>query len=281
MEKKNKSSILADCLGLTERDYRLIVVDANSPEMILEVLDNYPWKESTSYVINITGGTKMMSQMTYIHFSKKKNAEIYYWPIGCDYIEKLHPEITRQKLNRVYQLGLKTYIAAHGYDYSCQQQISYPFSKADNIFNKVVCYKSAENVPEIIQAKAEDYYKHDKQYYLGVWFEEWMYSFLKQELNLSDNQIVFNLKLKNRQSIRRSESDNEIDVAFVYNNRLFIWECKVYYTQSATGKKISDAVYKISSVSQSLGLQATSLVAILCPLEIVKNEKNFYRILQG
>lgn len=66
-------------------------------------------------------------------------------------------------------------------------------------------------------------------------------------------------------------------VAFVYQNKLFLWECKVYYTKSLSGKKISDAVNKISSLGRMLGLQAISLVAIMTPFGKDKNRKNFIK----
>jgi hypothetical protein len=128
-----------------------------------------------------------------------------------------------------------------------------------------------------VNAKSQAYTKHDKQYLLGIWFEEWLYDYLKRILQLQDNQIAFNLKLKNNQSVRRTESDNEMDVAFVYNNKLYVWECKVFYSSQINGKKISDPVYKISSVCQSLGLQAVSLVIIAAKFGDSAARKDFIK----
>lgn len=61
----------------------------------------------------------------------------------------------------------------------------------------------------------------------------------------------------------------------MYDNKLYIWECKVFYRKKASGNKIAEAVYKISSVSQSLGLQATSFVTILTPFGSNKMRRSF------
>ncbi|MBS1736764.1 MAG: DUF1887 family protein [Bacteroidetes bacterium] len=281
MARKQKSSVLADTLGLQHSDFKTLEIDSNKPLLILEALNNFSWPNGENYIVNITGGTKMMSQATFLFFSQKflhkDKTEVFYWPIGEKVLEQLHPHIREIKIDAPHQLDLKTYIHAHGFDYMSQKELSFPFSQSDSLFNKVVQNKSADKVTEISQAKAEDYSHPDKGYYLGAWFEEWLYYFLKTELNLRDSQIAFNLKLKNRQSIRETESDNEIDVAFVFDNKLFIWECKVLYSKSATGKKIAEAIYKISSVSQSLGLQATSLVAILAPFGNNSKRQDFLK----
>ncbi|MBW7840729.1 MAG: hypothetical protein H3C36_14070, partial [Chitinophagaceae bacterium] len=41
--------------------------------------------------------------------------------------------------------------------------------------------------------------------------------------------------------------------------------CKVFSAKQLNGKRITDAIYKISSIRYSLGLKATAMVAILSP----------------
>lgn len=277
MERDQKSAILADTLELGQDRYVIISIDPNRPDIILELLKRAKWPKAEKFIVNITGGTKMMSQAVFMFFSKKENTEIYYWPIGTNVMEQLHPEIKEITIENPVQLDLKTYFRAHGYDYTFSPTPHNPKEKTENLFKKVIAAGSAEKVPEIVQAKREEYLRPDKQYYLGGWFEEWLYDFLKSKLHLKAHQIGLNLKLKSRKSVRKTESDNEIDIAFVYNNRLFIWECKVYYTRSGTGKKIAEAVYKISSLRNTLGLQATSLVALMVPFGTNAARKNYLK----
>ncbi len=275
MEADKKSHILADTLGLGLHQYKILIIDPNRPADILEVLDNYAWPVGYDFIVNITGGTKMMSQMVYLHFSEKPNSKIYYWPIGSKSIELLHPTIEELPIDNPVSLDLSTYFAAHGYSYTMQKKLSKPFKDSNVLFKETIATGSAGLVPSIHQAQVPFSSVDDRVYFSGTWFEEWLYEFLRCELRLQDDAIGLNLKLKNIHSIRNTESDNEVDVAFVYNNRLYIWECKVYNQIGDSTKRIADPVYKISSLSQSLGLQATSFVAILSRFGKSKFRRDF------
>lgn len=275
MEKLGMSENIAAATGLAQEQYSVIEIDANDPGLILNVLDNHDWPSAAINIVNITGGTKMMSQMAYIHFSERQNTEIYYWPIGAAAIQMLHPYIKQVPVKYPNSLDLKTYLKAHGFDSSAQTRLTYPFTKADKLFRATINSGSAGNVPEIRDAKHEHYVGADKNYLIGGWFEEWLYAFLKRELQLGENAIAFNLKIKSRHSLRNSDSDNEVDVAFVYNNRLYLWECKVFNSTYIAGKKIAEVVYKISSLTHLLGLHAASLVVIFTPFGYDANRKTF------
>lgn len=275
MENDGKSEILSDTLRLPHENFKKYRIDANNPSEIYKKLRQIEWPEGERYIINITGGTKMMSQAVFIYFSKLQKTEIYYWPIGKTVMVQVHPEMKEIQISNPVSLDLKTYLRAHGYDFTSDSSLTKIYDTSDQLFNKVINNGAAEKVPEIAAAKEEFITHIEKVYYSGGWFEEWLYSFLKKELKLSNDQIALNLKLKNRFSRRASESDNEIDVALVYKNRLYIWECKVYNAKNFKGFKIANAIYKIASVSQSLGLQATSFVVILTPFGKSRKRKEF------
>lgn len=275
MEADKKSAILVHALQLSVNSYKVIEIDANNPALILEKLDYYEWPASDSWIVNITGGTKMMSQMAYIHFSEKAHTKIYYWPIGSQQVQLLHPFIEAHIIKQPVYLNLPTYLAAQGYSYTAQAPLSHPFAKANRLFKQAIAAGNAGQVPEIAAAKKDEYFGPDKVYFAGGWFEEWLYYFMKTQLQLADDQIAYNLKLKHQYSQRKSESDNEVDVAFVYGNRLFIWECKVFNHIIGLGKKLPETVYKISSLSQSLGLQAVSFVVIFTPFGEDTQRKEF------
>ncbi len=276
MEQKHKSKILADTLNLGQANFRTILIDQNSPSKILEVLEKEFTKDKTKddFIINITGGTKMMSQMTYFYFWGMENTSIYYWPVGEEYLEQLHPEFKRKVLENPVHLNLKSYFSAYGYSFTQAEKKSNSYKVADTLLNKVIKAGDSALVPEIANSTRENYRKNDKSYLTGGWFEEWAYYTLKQGLGLKDSEIGLNLKIKNERSKRTSESDNELDVAFVYNNTLYILECKVYTKKQLTGKKITDAIYKISSIRQSLGLRATAMVFILSPFGKSRGRQN-------
>lgn len=265
MEEKQKTKILREALGLKNDRVHPVVIDQNDPSLILQQLEGQAFEKSKKYIVNITGGTKMMSQMAWLHFSKYPDCQIYYWPVGKNYLEQLHPNYGRKTMENLTELDLKTYFAAHGYELSMDIP-EYDMVKANQLMQQVTQKGDAANVAAIVNANRTDYLLQDKNFLMGGWFEAWLYQNIKQELALKDSEIGMNLKIKNRASQKKSESDNEIDVAFVYQNNLYIIESKVYFKKQVNAKKITDVIYKISSVRQSLGLQATAMAVILVSL---------------
>jgi len=267
MEDQFKSSILANALGLEHILFRVLEIDPHNPALILQQLQAATWQvRDHTYIVNITGGTKMMSQMVTVFFKGFQNAQVCYWPGNHDPIYQLFPEITHIPKSGTPQLNLETYLAAYGYTFSGSSILSQPVQRAEGLFQQVILNHGAEYVPEIVAAKNQMYSKPDKQFLLGGWFEEWLYYQLKTYLKLNNDKIAFNVKLKSRFATTNSESDNEIDIAFVFQNRLFIWECKVYYgSTKSLGSNIRNSAYKLASIRHTLGLQAVSFAAILTP----------------
>lgn len=263
MELKNKAEILANTLGLNTEDYKKIIIEPESPLAIFQELQNHDWETDARYIVNITGGTKIMSQMAFSFFQRFDRAEMYYKPLRGAYLEQLHPELKRVNYEESYQLSLKDYLLAHGYSFILNNELSSKISRAEALYKQVVNKKDSAKVTEIKNAQEESYYRLDKPYLTGGWFEEWLYYTIKTSLHLRDDQISHSLKLKSIYSEKNTDSDNEIDVAFVYNNNLYIIECKVFTYRQTEGKKINDTIYKISSIRSSMGLKATALVAIL------------------
>ena len=128
--------------------------------------------------------------------------------------------------------------------------------------NQTIQKKGAYNVAKIKAAKTEIYKGEDKMYLMGEWFEEWCYAIFRDDLNLANDQIAMGIQIKNILSEKKAVNDNEIDVAFVYNNRLYLIECKVFNKMDS--KKIGETVYKAASIRQTLGLQATSMIMLCC-----------------
>ena len=75
---------------------------------------------------------------------------------------------------------------------------------------------------------------------------------IKKELNLREQDIAMSLKIYREDS---QNNDNEIDVAFMYENALYIIECKV--SMNGYGKEkwqtIEDYLYKLAAISKDFG----------------------------
>lgn len=266
MENKEKSKTLSETVGLAKDRYKTILIDQNSPTKILKQLESTFPIDEHAYIVNITGGTKMMSQMCFLHFFNFNNAKIYYWPIGKNYLEQLHPEFERAEIKKPISLNLNSYFKAHGYYFTNENRLSQNIRRTEQLMQEVVKHNDSSKVSKIVTAQQMEYRKNDKSYLTGGWFEEWIYNTTREALDLKSNQIGLNLKIKNRSSKNDSPNDYEIDVAFVYNNTLYIIECKVFTTKQATTKKIEDTIHKIASIRYSLGIKAVAIAAILSPI---------------
>ncbi|HLS70189.1 MAG TPA: DUF1887 family CARF protein [Chitinophagaceae bacterium] len=266
MENKNKSSIFAGALKLIKDDYKTLIVDPDDPLKIYQTLEKEKWDETAKYLVNITGGTKIMSQIVFSYFQKFNATEIFYKPLNAKTLIQLYPNLKTLTIDKVYELSLEEYLFAHGYTFTASRELTQSITNAEYLYEQICFYGDASKVALIANAQDANYNKKDKPYLTGAWFEEWVYYTIKEALQLSNNQIAYNLKLKSRFSNRNTDSDNEIDVAFIYENNLYLIECKVYNKRQVDFSKISTAIYKISSIGQSMGLKATAWVAICASL---------------
>ncbi|MCB1615857.1 MAG: DUF1887 family protein, partial [Pseudomonadales bacterium] len=95
----------------------------------------------------------------------------------------------------------------------------------------------------------------------GGWIEFYVNSRLnelKSEALLQDSP---HLNIKIRRSGSKKESDNEIDVAFMANNRLHIIECKTKKMKGIhAGKAGVETLYKLDSISDLGGLGTKAML---------------------
>jgi len=266
MEEAHKSTILAETLKLGKNDYTIIRIDHSNAALILEKLDAVTWPMAENYLINITGGTKMMSQMVFEVFKDFENAAIYYWPYSNAHLQELHPYIIQHKIEHPVLLDLETYFSIHGYEITASGKPEYSFEKADSIYKECIKKGRAELVEQIVTAKEQNYPHPDKGYWCGTWFEEWLYYQFNKRYNLADNAISMNIKIKHRYSERAGESDIELDVAYMLQNNLFVWEAKVFNNEKGVARNLPEIIHKITSISQTLGISTKRFLAIMGPM---------------
>lgn len=89
----------------------------------------------------------------------------------------------------------------------------------------------------------------------GGWFEEYVYYNVKQVINPDDIAIGVQI---GRKGVKRN---NELDVVFIKNNRLFVIECK---TGVETERLFNEVVYKACALREALlGVSCHSYIASL------------------
>jgi hypothetical protein len=273
------------------KNHKHIEVDAFDINDIEQKLRNYEF-EDCDYILNITGGTKLMI-IAFLDFFKNLGASIYYLTgQNLQYI-KIFPAIGKRDLHLRYRLSLEEYLLAYGFEFNYSQPYKdfYQSKKVlDYYLNNCSKEDFKESINEIRQRRgktldfanslnilgflSEINYtipsnkklnKYDTKYLSGDWFEEYVFYKIKDELNLNEVEIATGVNLQ------KKGSPNEIDVLFVYKNKLYIIECKtsifdIRILPNGKSKEInllSEVIYKSDALRGKFGLFAnTSIVTI-------------------
>ncbi|MCM1322150.1 MAG: DUF1887 family CARF protein [Bacteroides sp.] len=159
MEQKDKSAHIKKALACLDSfvEWEVIQTDGNDMEKTNRILaEHFEKNKYKSEIVNITGGTKLMSLAVFDFFKRRQNAEIYYQPIGKE-LQKLYPDY--EKYDMVELLSLQEYLDAHG--------ISYKFSNEcikDRDFNKSVydlyIKKNRESIAAMNALQNNAYFKN-------------------------------------------------------------------------------------------------------------------------
>ncbi|MCS6795324.1 MAG: DUF1887 family CARF protein [Raineya sp.] len=312
MEKKGCSDWICKTLQLKENLITKILVDEFSLPDIQEKLQTHYQESSQNYLVNITGGTKLMSLAIHEFFKIKPNATIYYLTGEDNQILTLSQNGKKTLQSR---LSLEEYLNSYGIILreTSQRTAVYSFELAQRIYQEflkrepahIQCLqelrdyiqeknkKAKEVIVETIQGLRSfldsvdfpyDNYKifrKDADYLTGKWLEEYAYHCIKQQLKLSDKEIAMGLYLQ-KKGIENTE--NDFDVMYVFQNKLFVVECKT--SHKVDGKnKLTEYIYKLDSLQKELGLFARSFIYTLGDLPTdanqqkqIKDRLKFHRI---
>jgi hypothetical protein len=257
---------------------------------IEEKLKNYEF-EDENYILNITGGTKLMI-LVFQEFFKNLGASIYYVTGQNLTYVKTFPALGQRTFQFTKKINLHEYLYSYGFEIKpgtpsntyieaksilnfFLHRLSDDSVKAINILrnHRSKPFKIAQS-PEVAgfiemlnyqPINPNKLTKYDNKYLSGDWFEEYVYYSIKQELNLADDEIGtgYNLFKKN--------TPNEIDVIFIYNNKLHIIECKTSVFDerilpSGGIKRINllpEIIYKCDALRGKFGLFAYSAILTL------------------
>jgi len=260
MEGKGKGYALEKTLELENDSVQRIEVIEDDYSNVIEKLADCSFSIHDEYILNVTGGTKVMTIAVWEFFSRRYMSQFYYVPIGKNIIRNIYSEETIQ-LN--YRLNLKEYFTLNGLRFDPSNETLFPLSQSRMVFNeyeqvgfkrqkhKKIC--DSHNLPD---AK-------ERVYYSGAWFEDYCYWRLKKEFNLSDNAICKNAKIYRNNS---EQYDNEIDVMFIRNNELYIFECKLSITTSPVEKDkdvLDKYMYKLAAIAKDYGFRPKSYILTL------------------
>lgn len=274
VETKMKSGeLIESSLRLPPLSVRRIQIEEDNFSRALEKFNQANISKENSYLVNITGGTKVMSLATMEFFKSLGNSRFYYLPIkknSYHYIDKVESYPIQ------YSLSIKEYFQLCGIRITpgelmkSQKEAYIQFEKIKNNNNVL----PEELRPEIVQTNF-DLNAEDADYYSGSWFEDYVYFRIKNELKLLDEQIAVSVKIhhKNVPIVDNSYNDHELDVAFIYNNELHVIECKVSLGKNKNfSTNMEKAQYKLAAISREYGLQVNPYIFALQDLNSIDSK---------
>lgn len=254
------TSYLLQALGLPADSVKPILVYADDYNNIMSKLEEQNFSPDNHYIINPTGGTKVMAIALCKFFSSFRNVRFCYVPEGKNIISNLYTNEQPRPLN--YRLNLKEYFTLNRLSFESKPLV-YNREMANNLFLKIKEAEFRQNkVPEICNYRANNLIQ-DKDYYGGKWFEEYIYYRLREELQLLDSAICRGANIYRKYNDSHS---NEIDVMFILNNELYLVECKSSLTTGAnsTTKKLwNEYMYQLAAIAKDFGLRVHSYIFTL------------------
>lgn len=257
------------------------------------------------YLVNITGGTKIMTLAVY-DFFKDWNSEIYYLTGDNNYI-KLWPDqnITPQKLESTVNLEL--YLQAYGFTVrhkgkpirsfrDNEKVLDYFLNNGNKINQEVLAIlrehrdKGLKNI-DTLQGIQEfldqiDFKpntvgkltKYEVRYLTGEWLEEYMYQLIIEKEGVREENIGMGWQLyKNTENFKAP--NNEFDVLFMKDNKLHLLECKTSLYTDVVKKRtiINDTIYKSDSLRNKMGLFTKTYIITLDDLSVEKFKASLER----
>lgn len=234
------------------------------------------------------------------NFFKDYNSKIFYMPIGKNIYKKIFPMSKSIERDIKYRINLYDYFSAYNIDIESSNKgdLTYDTTFTNKLFKKYIEKQFDIDIINILREQRgeknpsldyeneklknflKDYSlperltKKDIKYITGGWFEEYTYNMVKRELQLSDDNIDLNLKVK------RNGTSNELDVAFVFENKLYIIECKTLI-KTKDDHLYNNGLYKLAAIKKDYGLDVQGFIFTLDKLndDNLKKRANIYNVI--
>ena len=134
-------------------------------------------------------------------------------------------------------------------------------------FNDLLDIFSSNKYLQQINGKLRFSNEANRFFVNGGWIEHWVYNKVRNlaQAETAIHDVAYNLQIE-RSFSRGTPVKNEIDAAFLYNNRLHIIECKTRKLRA--GNSIgADTLYKLETLKPIMGgLQARAMLISLLPV---------------
>lgn len=302
MEKTERIDHIASAAGIREEQLIRVVVEEDNLQDIHERLSALRLNPKARFFINLTGGTKIMSIGVFDFFVQSKlPSEVYYIPFGKNAIQQIYPLKERKSIPLSFRIGLDDYLKGYGIQILDKRFIN-NLSKSPEFTRKMLEYflsnakftsqqKRLKNflyrlrqqqdrpwfefaefpwLKELVDELEMDHIFLDRlaqsevQYLIGGWLEEYLYEWIRTELELPDEAIGNNVRIERKNELGGMVS-NEFDVMFTHGNALYVVECKTGLGKEQKGL-FNNTIYKLSALKSEFGLAANAYFFTLANL---------------
>ena len=294
MEKRRKSALIRDVLDMSDfpyDSYGTVEVDENSmvdmknrlKEICSQDGNGFDVSNYARIVLNMTGGTKIMSLAAFQFFSGFENCEIFYQTFG-NRIMQFFP--VEKNVSSTASLSISEFLVANDIAAEETGEFVKDFDFNSSFFEKCLRMnagglkvisklgdaKNGDGTFNLFTMKYSNFFERDvnkavniakfchfdperitgaqESFMKGGWFEEYVCQTIMRKYGIPKDNVALNLK------IERGNDSNELDVVYVTDdNTLHIVECKALVQKKDTSQVINDALYKLKSLTTKFGLK--------------------------
>ena len=294
MERKEKTNHIENTLVSFRDSFEIDVIttDENDMDKVLESLRCYFLeKQFEDIIVNITGGTKLMSLAAYQFFIQLENAKIFYQPIGKP-LQQLYPEMKKYDIFEI--LSLEEFLTAHGISFSFDNNCVKDWDFNKTVFDLIV-KDNHTLIKKMVVLQNNSWFKNIWKRKDSLNFEEIseekfsniggisvtrdemcgliaLFGFNPQDVKLSHIRYITggwfeeyvyqkicngedNVEEKNvalNVNISKGNDKNELDIIYLdRDNKLHVIECKSFVEGKEGGKVLNDALYKLQAIIKS------------------------------
>jgi len=284
MENKGKTDFTIQGSHIDKSKTEIIEVVEDSIKDIDSKLKEFAKKlsDEDNIIVNLTGGTKIMSIAIY-NFFKERKSTIYYLPISKNIYKQIFPSAKHREYELNFRILLKDYLISYGIEIKSKDINKTLKGKeyTEDLFRKFLNneidmevideLRKERNEREIpLNEKAKSFLdkinfdtkkegiltKKEINYLTGGWFEEYAYNLARKHIQLDDDKIGLSVQISN------ANTQNEFDIMFVYENVLYVIECKTALRDNGRNL-LNDTLYKLSALKKSFGLSVKSYLFTL------------------
>lgn len=266
----------------------------------VEYIENEIKKEihtDCTYLVNLTGSTKLISLSVYNFFKENCPQSVLYY-MSIDKKNTIINIDTQEEILIKYRVSVDEYLSL--YDLRRKEKVAEPylsFEEAKKMYSKLAegIYESSEisilrekkykdklksteidkledeTIKQFIKSNnfptkiKNNINKYDVKYIIGGWLEDLIY-YITEKNEHPDNILVGFHIYKGADE----NSDQELDVVFTKDNDLYIRECKTGFEKE---KMFNEIVYKAAAIKtmfNSLGMKSS---IYCCREKLDDNEK--------